>query len=97
VRIASDYAHLTSGRALERPIEIDELGSVQTGSVWSATSASGEHDGAACYEWTTAYAEGGQGAITATAERWTWISSSDPSEAMTVDCASDGRLYCFEK
>lgn len=60
VRIASDYAHLTNGNALERPIEVDELGRMQAGSVWSATSASGEHDGAACYEWSSPYPRAGR-------------------------------------
>jgi hypothetical protein len=102
-RIAADYAHLTSGNALDNAIELDESGRTQAGAVWSATSPSGQHDGATCSDWQNAWASGGgaQGAITASAGTWTWDStSSAPSDrsAATGDCGSvDSRIYCFEE
>jgi hypothetical protein len=97
VRIASDYAHLTSGSALEMPIEIDEQGRKQDGTVWSATAPSGVRDGASCYDWSSEYGAGAQGAITATAIRWTSTSGTGGAESDPVDCETANRLYCFEK
>lgn len=99
VRIAADYAQLTSGKDLDAPIEIDEQGRTQSGAVWSATSASGDHDGASCSEWSSPYGSGAQGTIGADATTWTWgPSSSDPAVVDTVKCTStDSRIYCFER
>lgn len=97
-RIASDYAHLTSGGPLEIPIEIDEDGQPRHGEVWSATSPSGDREGETCYGWSSPTAVGAQGAITATAERWTRTSGSGSGDGQPQDCfETSNRLYCFEK
>jgi hypothetical protein len=99
MRIASDYAHLTSGNDLESPIAIDEQGRQQSGAVWSATEPSGSHDGATCSGWSNPSGSGALGTITWNAAKWTWMpSSSDWTEVDTVGCSSsDSRIYCFER
>jgi hypothetical protein len=98
VRIATDYARLTNGAALEMPIEIDESGATQDGAVWSATTPSGVRDGATCDGWSNPYGAGARGDITATAGRWTMATDSETNEVDTVDCnTTDSRIYCFEK
>ena len=97
-RIAADYAQLTGGGALEMPIEIDEDGQPRQGEVWSATSPAGEREGEACYGWSSPTAVGAQGAITATAARWTRTSGSGSGDGQPQDCfETSNRLYCFEK
>jgi len=93
VRIAKNFADLTSGAPLDNAIAVDEQDETQAGFVWTGTGPSGASSGSDCGDWSNAYGVGTLGTISASKPRWTNSSPVDDGFC-TTDVA---RLYCFEK
>jgi hypothetical protein len=88
--VASGWTALAGGQ-LERPIAMDENGTVITGGfVWTGTKPDGTAVDANCGAWSSgaSTSTGAVGKIGSTDARWSYDSE--------VSCATNARLYCVE-
>ena len=85
VAIAADVLDLLDGR-LEAPIEVDELGQHREHDVWTGSHADGESSGEHCGSWLGT-GTGWVGDAAGSHEFW--------SQANSIACTADARLYCF--
>lgn len=88
--IATSRTDLLDG-SLDRPIELDENGSVPSVPfVWTGTAFTGSRDADTCASWTTSAPNvvGEAGSRGETDDDWT--------EAVQDNCAMEWHLYCFE-
>jgi hypothetical protein len=91
VRIADDWTDLTDG-SLAASISVDELGQNVSTVVWTGTFASGLVLGTPfqrCLDWTTTATPGFVGSTSSVDGNWT--------NAASVICTTEARLYCFEQ